>query len=272
METDSFPAQRIFREEYIHRGKFHTERRGLIIFQGSGVSTTRKCRPYILAGLLRKFASYSTRESALGAGSSLRVMPATVSMVTCQVLSPRATPSWTISRPAGRDAGLQPLSVYPQRRGGSRAAQTFGWPRSRYSRNSSRPDRFKRIILRFSVLVDTLRRTWGWPWTAVASLRKRGGVRNAWWIERVTTRGVRTLKRDWPWTHTCKPEPRQVNWLALERVGSRERIMWRGCVWRFEGYIAASAINDFYLFELIRDQCGIELKDIAIRNMQTDEI
>lgn len=122
--------------------------------------------------VLRKFASYSTRGSALGAGSSLRVMPAMVSMVTCQVLSPRTTPPWTISRPAGRDAGFQPFytrsaGAAPVRRRrlvdpGCAIAGTLFLIALNVSFLASH----------FSFVVDTPRKTWGWPWTAAASLRK----------------------------------------------------------------------------------------------------
>lgn len=103
--------------------KFRAGQRGLIIFQGSGVSATRRCHPYIpaCAG-----SSHARGENPRGAGSGLRVTPQRrlrspwLRVKFSHPVPPRHGPS----RSAGRDAGFQP-SVYPQRRGGSRAAQTF---------------------------------------------------------------------------------------------------------------------------------------------------
>jgi len=103
--------------------KFRAGQRGLIIFQGSGGSATRRCHSYISACA---GSSHVRGENPRGAVSGLRVTSQRrlrspwLHIRFSHPVPPRHGPS----RPAGRDADFQP-SVYPQRRGGSRAAQTF---------------------------------------------------------------------------------------------------------------------------------------------------
>lgn len=89
------PAEWIFRGT-IHRHKFRAGQRGLIIFQGSGGSATRRCHPYIptCAGSSHARRRASARRR-IGPACNIAT-PTTVTMVTCQVLSPLTTPPWTI--------------------------------------------------------------------------------------------------------------------------------------------------------------------------------
>lgn len=86
------------------------------------MSSLCSCRLARLSGS----SAHSRREDPRGAGSSLRVTPQRrlwslwLHAEFYHPVPPRRVPSWS----AGRDAGFQ-SSVQPQRRGGSRAAQTF---------------------------------------------------------------------------------------------------------------------------------------------------
>lgn len=166
----------MLRGGYIHRDKFHTKRRGLIIFQGSGVSTTRRCRPYILAGLR------GTPEARVVLDERIctrrRIEPA------CNAdygrhgyVSSSLTPCHPAMDHPGLPGEMQAFNLLYTRSAGAAPVRR---------RRSVDPGRavagtLVLIILNVSFLVSSHRHSKenvkGTPWTAAASLRKVASVR-----------------------------------------------------------------------------------------------
>lgn len=134
--------------------------------------------------------------------------PTMVAMVTRRVLSPRATPPCTILVCRERcRLSILCIAAAPGRL--PCGADVYsGWPRSRDNRHSCF-DQFEKCHLcssDASCEKNSERKLLDGQFGAARGVARweRERERNIWWIERGHGR-VRTLKREWPWAHTCKP-------------------------------------------------------------------